>query len=538
MLNKIKHNDCLFIKQLGRLLEEEERKLNEEKASNCSIKTNTTIPISGQGNNNEEKKMSGMALIFLIIKNIILIADADLLEKLMSDSLYNVIFAALEYDFESQKLMKHRQYLNEIANFDNIISIREEKIIEKIQVNYRLAYLRDTVLARFLEVNGFTVVNKIIQMNNTEIVQALLSNKEYIDNIIHQLLSNDMNRQYKAILFLAELINCSKELLQRLTNFQEMVFQSGLLQTIEFILIKYSVLVVKMKNHSQPNHNEEILMNNIICRSIELLSDFIVYFPYLLKDYLSNTRNYKSDIDNDINLNKDKEKDKENCLLDALTNLFQHSKDSGIKSLIGQIIKQFIKENQDLNINQDSIIFINCLNKLSSFLNYTPCESDIIERSSIILSKQIILDILSHCLNQLKDHMQYWFIHNSIITKVLNAINDQNKMLTISVVKFIKVVIETNNYNYQKTLLLSECFDEIFHLFQLNKQKDNLLLSIIMSLFDSINTSNCNNKLIESLFMNYSEIIYKIDNERFFGNLIKRYELRKDFISGSRNESM
>lgn len=536
MLHKIKQNDYLFIKQLGKIFEEEERRIKEEKNSNCSIQTTATNRTNAMNdqNNNEEKKMSVLAFLFLITKNIILMADPDLLENLMCDFLYNIIFGSLEYDFESQKVMKHRQFLNETSRFINIVSIKEDKIIEKIHVNYRLAYLRDTVLARFLEVNGFTVVNKIIQMNNTDIIQAILLNKEYIDYIINQLLSNDLNIQNKSIMFIVEMMNCSKELFQRLTHFQDLLFQSGLLQTIEFILIKNAEFVVKIKGNPFLN-NEEIIRNNIICRSIEILSDLIVFLPYLLKDYLVNSLKNEA-----TNYNEDTADEKDNSLLYALTNLLKHTRDSGIKSLIGQIIKQFINANQDLNINQDSIIFTNCLNQLAAFLNCIPPKNDSIEKSSLVVSKQIILDILSYCLNQLKDHMQYWFIHNSIMNKVLNSINDQSKVLTISVVKFVKGVIETNNYNYQKTLLLSECFDTLFQLFELNKPKANLLLSTIMSLFDSLisNTSHCNNKLIASIFKNFSEIIYKKGNEIYFGNLIKRYELGRDYVSVSRNESM
>jgi transcriptional regulator NrdR family protein len=46
-------------------------------------------------------------------------------------------------------------------------------IEERIHINYRLAYLKDTVMARYIDDIALKVINQLIQSNNREIVSII-----------------------------------------------------------------------------------------------------------------------------------------------------------------------------------------------------------------------------------------------------------------------------------------------------------------------------------------------------------------------------
>ena len=142
-MNYLKNNNYEFIIQLGELLKEEEKKVENLKTTTSTNVTNTNINsninISTVKNNdiiqekiNDEKNneynqqqiyksfpMENISFIFTIVKNLILMADKDLIKLLMKDEYYLITFGALEYDFETMKTVPHRKYFHNIVKFKN-----------------------------------------------------------------------------------------------------------------------------------------------------------------------------------------------------------------------------------------------------------------------------------------------------------------------------------------------------------------------------------------------------------------------------------
>ena len=81
-------------------------------------------------------------------------------------------------------------------------------------MNYRLNYLRDTAIGRFIEDNPLKTINSIIQMNNNSILQFFLNETNYINQLFSLIENKDIYIRKDACLFLIELINCSKDLMQ------------------------------------------------------------------------------------------------------------------------------------------------------------------------------------------------------------------------------------------------------------------------------------------------------------------------------------
>lgn len=504
ILIHIKKNNCLFLFQIGRLFNEEEKKSNEEKLSNCSKETNAYSDITI-----EEKKSSHLSFIYSIIKNIVLIADIDLLEKLMNENLSSVIFGALEYDIESPKRITHRQYLSEVANFNNILSIKDEGILKKIQMNYLLMYLRDNILARFLDRTGVIVINRLIQMNNIDIIQFLICYKGYLEQAAIHLISNDFKIQYKAVLFIYELVFCSKDLFIRLNYFQELLCQCGFIKAIEYYLMKRLLALSK-----SIGIRTDILQDMVYDKIIEVLSILISNMPFIFKDYITN----KANCDNEGR----------SLLLMTLSSLIMLSEtDFGIKSEIGHMVSRltdaFMSQS---DIELKDIIFTDCMNNLAEFLLVDVYHQDKgnNNRRKINQSKEVIIDILTYSLSNANSCMHYWFIDNDTISKVLFVLRDKDKSLTLSVIKFIRAMIESKNEHYHRAVILSGCLDSIISLFNSSKSKGNMLFSSLMALFDYIIRDDYRYHFIPSIYEHLHSTIYSESNQKYFKPLIEKYE--------------
>lgn len=64
---------------------------------------------------------------------------------------------------------------------------------------------------------------------------------------------------------------------------------------------------------------------------------------------------------------------------------------------------------------------------------------------------------------------------------------DNEKILDLQIVKFIKSIIMNGDENLIKIIISNNCFKKIFELFEKNKNKKNLIFSSILDLFDIIN---------------------------------------------------
>lgn len=94
ILDQVMGNKGAYIRKLGELLEQEEKKL-EEKKSDMGI-TKNTDDTDVKDVENKNSHFENLNMIFTIFKNLFAIADQNLIELLMSDDLYLITFGALE----------------------------------------------------------------------------------------------------------------------------------------------------------------------------------------------------------------------------------------------------------------------------------------------------------------------------------------------------------------------------------------------------------------------------------------------------------
>lgn len=105
------------------------------------------------------------------------------------------------------------------------MQFEEQEIIEKIHLNYRLVYLKDTALATGLDESNILIISNLVNNNNAEVIQSILLDQDNISKIFERLKNNSLESRNEAINFLTEIFSISKNLqmqgkLNLLTSFK------------------------------------------------------------------------------------------------------------------------------------------------------------------------------------------------------------------------------------------------------------------------------------------------------------------------------
>ena len=254
LVNYLEMTGCALIKNLGNLLMNEEKKKEEIKSSLSlsSQETNVSLNLTSDNrkeiineitkkiinmgeterkfeNNNPKTCNENINYIYNIFKNMVLSGNRIMLELLFSDDNYLITFGALEHESQSNNIIPHRKYFKEIVKFKNPLNITDNSLLQKINQNLRLTYLRDTALGRIINENTNKSINLIIQMNHSEIIQFFIDNTNYLKTLFAQMHSENIGVKKDAILFLSELITCSKNVAQSRVTFNEVLCENGIL---------------------------------------------------------------------------------------------------------------------------------------------------------------------------------------------------------------------------------------------------------------------------------------------------------------------
>ena len=540
-ITDLKNNNYEFIIKLGEILEEEEKKIENLKTSassnvemeKCEENNNRIIKIElgenddvKENNKNSENNdynqqmiyknlpMKNINYIFNIFKNLVLIGDQTIIKTLVNDELYLITFGALEYDFEKMKSIPHRKYFKNIVKFKNPLNIKNEEIINKINQNLRLTYLRDTALGRLIEDNAVKTINTILQYNHNDIIQFFLNNPIYLEMLLDQLKSNDLNIKKEACLFLSEIIECSKDVLQTRSTFNEYLFEQGILSIIGGIIEEY-LLNDKGDNNSENKEKKEFIKITVI----EIFVDVLISIPIVILDYLK--------------------KENDHNFLKQLTNIMLYSDNFGIKYEICQIYKTLIEtqlkekssDRMDLFSEPFKIILKYLNNPLSSYNNLTHQKK--IEISS---TKQIIIEILITWFSLMNFNKQFWIEENKLNEIISNILEEEDKVINLYAIKLLKCLINYTDPFICNKILSEKLCNNLISLFKNNMKKKNIIISCLMDFFESLSK---NKELIFNNAMIFlSEFFYQ--NENQFKIILLRYEHKeipkKELISYIRND--
>jgi protein phosphatase-4 regulatory subunit 3 len=513
---KIKEDD--FIVQLGKILIEEEKKFDNFTNVDLSTKV-TELSDNNNLNNNLINNLNSSAieninLISNIIKNILLLADKSLLKILMNDDNYLTVFGALEYDFETNKIVPHRKYFTDIVKFKNLLDIQNKEILDKIHLNHRLSYLKDTAICRFIEENTLKIINTTIQLNNNEIIQFFLQNPENLKSLLDLTKDNNIIIKKDGCLFLVELMNCSFDVFNTRISFIETLCEYKIFEIIDNLLndisnnennLDLELNELKKDNNSNNEENKNYY-ESIKISIIEILIKILTCASETLKEYLLNNNESK--------------------ILIILCKLMLSNDNFGIKYEISQIIKIYLDSEFQDTTNQT----LQHSNVLIILIDYLEIPMNLKYKTEITNNKQIIIEILIYIIE--RNYFFYFFNDNKVYEKVIKLLDENNKILNIYVIKFIKSLLLCANDFLISNIITSELMNKLCSLFEQNKKQENLLFSILLDFF----IPKLKNKLIIQQFLTLKkDFFYSEENKIYFKEYFDKTKNIKDNIYENNN---
>lgn len=116
-----------------------------------------------------------LLLLSNIVKTLILYNQRDVLERLVDDANIMDVVGILEYDTEfPTSKANHREYLSSTEpNFKEVIPLENEEMKSIVKKTFRLQFLKDVVLIRFLDDHSFNLISDVILDFQTCIIDFL-----------------------------------------------------------------------------------------------------------------------------------------------------------------------------------------------------------------------------------------------------------------------------------------------------------------------------------------------------------------------------
>ncbi|KAB5540506.1 component of IIS longevity pathway SMK-1-domain-containing protein [Coniochaeta sp. 2T2.1] len=450
-----------------------------------------------------------------IMKTILLLNDTGIIEHALSDECVLGVVGALEYDpdFPSHKA-NHRQWLNNQGRYKEVVRIEDEAVRRKIHQTYRLQYLKDVVLARILDDPTFSVLNSLIFFNQVDIVQHLLKNASFLNDLFSIFADpkESQLRKKEAVLFIQQCCSIAKNLQPpgRGTLYNNFL-QHGLLSVVTFGLRNFDVTVR--------------------VGATDILVCMIDHDPQMIRHTIYRQLH-----------------EKHPPLTDTLIDLLLIEVDLGIRSQISDSLKVLLDSNppqqQHANGENTPAEFIQRRpqpppdDQQEHFLvNFYENSAVRLFRPLLDLEKRKELkfnanedgvfgylnDILCFYIGKHGHRSKFFVLNYNIAQRFIQLLNCKEKHLQLVAIRFFRHLIMMNDEFYMKNIAQNNVLGPILDVLIRTLPRDNLLCSACLDFFDLIKSQHIK-MLIKHLAENHRERVASLSYMNTFAEILNIYE--------------
>jgi hypothetical protein len=347
-------------------------------------------------------------------------------------------------------------------------------------------------LTEEITIQGF---NNYINLYNNEIVQLIYEDTKFLKDLI-ELFWKDETKKCEVIIFFDEYLNLFKNTQNTIkSNSFKALVQVGLMELIQNVLLM------------DKNTNFEIKKRNL-----NIIYHIILHDGVILREEILKKTNFLKNLLKSFTINND-----DSGFLDQLTEI--------IKILFNSEIIIY-KKDEILNILYEDGNFDSLLQVLD-------------QKDKNINTKNYLCLILSFFIQIHTHRIRTFILKNNLIEKVLNLLNNNDKILQLNVLKFFKNIISQNDIFYNSEIIKSNSFKKIFELWNTIENKYNLICSTILDILDNFILKKKINKLLTHLNDKFYTIIEKEKKTvTTFNSLIDYFEKNKytDIEKNDENE--
>lgn len=467
-----------------------------------------------------------------IIKCLILYNDTNLIDDFVSseDRIFGLA-GILEYSREHPKLKTtYRDFIKDGSKFKTVVDIPSSSYIRIFKRDFHLNYLKDVVLARFLDDQALNIFSSLIYLNQVEIIN-FLKDSSINDNFLDKLFTlYDSDDKIEAKREGVKMIHQYALIAKSLQTFQSDFF-SALISKGLFSMIKFAL--EDTDNTTRVLGTEVIVI--IIEQDVSLINSIDSEAPVSESDTLPGSNNDSSNphehnhstiiklrLSNDMTLIriltklliKDKNLGLKIQVFEALKILLDSnisvSSNSGSTSLqydtfrelnsSKQIIMRFRNgdefQEQSNEVNTQyyfkafySEVAPDCFASLISLAQSDEIGIDLLERiQSDQLLQQLLCGLVSFCARDHETQIARPFIlHNHILLGVARLLGIQvSPTLKLSALRCIKSILLLNDSFYCRYIINNGLFEYFFSFFRSVVAENNLMSSACLDLLEII----------------------------------------------------
>jgi len=126
-----------------------------------------------------------MSKFYFIFKSILEFNDEKILYRLIIEEFYETFFGALEYNpsFQQDKF-NYRKDLCDNEKYQNPISTTDEALLIRVQLCYRLTYLKESVVNNKFEDQTTNFINQQCFLKNMDLLNEIVRDSDYYDELL------------------------------------------------------------------------------------------------------------------------------------------------------------------------------------------------------------------------------------------------------------------------------------------------------------------------------------------------------------------
>lgn len=419
-----------------------------------------------------------------IMQTIVMMNDSMIIETILQDDVYLDVVGMFEYDPDFPTLKaSYRDYIQNTAQYKQVVPIDDPKVVVKIHQAYRLQYLKDVILARILDDAMFSVLNSWIFFHQVDIVNYCTSNDAFLPRVFAICAagsSDTTERKHEAVFLLQHLCAMGKQIqLPARITLCKTLAEKGLLPVVEYALFEE---VTRVRN-----------------AAAEMLMILVEYDPNSVRNHVLEQVNKK-----------------ESTLVTKAADILHSTEDLGLKAQMAEALRILFDNSAETAPPNASLAAAAAAARTKGepdkFLTWF-YESDVehvfsplrrLQRVNQMAPTALldlsprhysavlghICDLLCYAVAQHSFRSQYYVITSDIGAHVGSLLCAKEKHMRLAAIKFFRTCLAANNQFMNRHFAKHGIFESLLRLMQRESARDNLVLSACLDLFEAITTQN------------------------------------------------
>ncbi|XP_016378967.1 serine/threonine-protein phosphatase 4 regulatory subunit 3B [Sinocyclocheilus rhinocerous] len=438
----------------------------------------------------EEGDRRGLQQLHQIVRGLLLLNKATLLEVMFSDDCIMDVVGCLEYEPALLQPKSHRQFLTETARFREVIPIRDSELRQKIHQTYRVQYIQDIILPTHsvLEDNFLSTLSSFIFFNKVEIVSMLQEDEKFLTEVFAQLTdeATEDSKRRELVNFFKEFCAFSQTLQpQNRDAFFKTLANLGILPALEIVMVS---------RYGRYGLKNDVLLINVVIKQMICDSDPELGGAVQLMGLLRTLM------------------DPENMLAPA-----SKAEKSEFLSFFYKYCMHVLTAPLLANTGEEDP------DMTEGAAKPNPVCPDNFQTAQLLA---LILELLTFCVEHHTYHIKSYIMTRDLLRRVLTLMNSRHSFLALCALRFMRRIIGLKDEYYNRYIVKGNLFEPVINALLDNGTRYNLLNSAIIELFEFIRVEDIRS-LIAHIVDNFSTALESIEYVQTFKGLKGRYEQEK-----------